>query len=480
MQNQPVHWAEGLFLRPHHLQATDRYWHELLSTSSQFDHPYNYGLSKVKVNQNALDNQVFELTSCHARFREGTILAFDSSKIDRVNLIEKLESDPSFAKFLRESLSIKVFLGIPQLRLGRVNVGAGNDTSRYLETLQNFDDETTGGNPQELKFKDLNVKILFETDDLSGFETLPICRLYKSSEMDGQLDIDPRYYPPVLTTNASGFLDQKIMKEAFDLLSHRADYLKRWINERGISFSSQIAGATERLLLLQAINESIGTLSCIAFSAGVHPFDAYTRLCEIIGRLSVFGSEKSCSDIPKYDHDDLYTIFNWALERIRALINLGEEGYVQRFFKGDGGPRLRVSLETSWFTPSWNLYLGIHSPEHSAKECLRVLDSEVTWKIASSEQVDFCFEKHARGLKLRLPKQQPAELPSDSGWTFFAMNEDDRWDSVVETASIAIRINSKQIHNLNDLENNQLVILQTDNTRMPIELALFAIKAGGN
>ena len=59
------------------------------------------------------------------------------------------------------------------------------------------------------------------------------------------------------------------------------------------------------------------------------------------------------------------------------------------------------------------------------------------------------------------------------------MNEDDRWDSVVETASIAIRINSSQIQNLNDLENNQLVVLQTDNTRMPIELALFAIKASG-
>jgi len=44
MYNLPVHWSEGLFLQPHHLQAADRYWTETLQTSEQWDHPYYYGL----------------------------------------------------------------------------------------------------------------------------------------------------------------------------------------------------------------------------------------------------------------------------------------------------------------------------------------------------------------------------------------------------------------------------------------------------
>src|SRR5688572_28048231 len=29
MKNLPVHWSEGMFLRPHHFQAADRHWAEM-------------------------------------------------------------------------------------------------------------------------------------------------------------------------------------------------------------------------------------------------------------------------------------------------------------------------------------------------------------------------------------------------------------------------------------------------------------------
>ena len=44
MHNLPVHWSEGLFLRPHHFQAADRYWTEAADLSEQWDHQYHYGI----------------------------------------------------------------------------------------------------------------------------------------------------------------------------------------------------------------------------------------------------------------------------------------------------------------------------------------------------------------------------------------------------------------------------------------------------
>src|SRR6476469_8516675 len=44
MRNLPVFWHEGMFLRPQHFQAADRYWSELAEVSQQLDHPYYYGL----------------------------------------------------------------------------------------------------------------------------------------------------------------------------------------------------------------------------------------------------------------------------------------------------------------------------------------------------------------------------------------------------------------------------------------------------
>ena len=54
MRNSPVHWHEGLFLRPHHFQAADRYWAERIQTSESWDHPYNYGLYSLELSREAV------------------------------------------------------------------------------------------------------------------------------------------------------------------------------------------------------------------------------------------------------------------------------------------------------------------------------------------------------------------------------------------------------------------------------------------
>ena len=37
MRNQPVYWYEGMFLRPQHFQAAERYWTEVNDVSEQLD-----------------------------------------------------------------------------------------------------------------------------------------------------------------------------------------------------------------------------------------------------------------------------------------------------------------------------------------------------------------------------------------------------------------------------------------------------------
>ena len=67
MHNLPVHWHEGLFLRPHHLQAAERWYGETLTTSERYDHTYNYGVSRLEINEEAVANGQFQIDACHAR-----------------------------------------------------------------------------------------------------------------------------------------------------------------------------------------------------------------------------------------------------------------------------------------------------------------------------------------------------------------------------------------------------------------------------
>ena len=75
MHNLPVHWSEGLFLRPHHFQAADRYWTEALQTSEQWDHQYNYGIRRLELSREAIANYQFQVNACHARMKDGTLVA---------------------------------------------------------------------------------------------------------------------------------------------------------------------------------------------------------------------------------------------------------------------------------------------------------------------------------------------------------------------------------------------------------------------
>ena len=51
MRNLPIFWHVGMFLRPQHFQAADRYWSELTEVSQQFDHPYYYGLRSASFSE---------------------------------------------------------------------------------------------------------------------------------------------------------------------------------------------------------------------------------------------------------------------------------------------------------------------------------------------------------------------------------------------------------------------------------------------
>ena len=483
MQNRQLHWGEGLFLRPQHFQAADRFWQELISVSSAFDTAFNWGVCRAEINEDALNNQIIDLVQIHARSKLGTLVSFDASTIDKVDLAQKSESDPRFDEFLRNNNGAKVFLGIPHLKMSRQNVALqkGDHQSRFLAVAKQVEDESAGGNPQEIEVKDFNLQILFESDDLSGFETIPLFRLIRSREVGAKLIRDVNYYPPCLTTKSVAPLQRNVMEAAYDALKSRGEALRRQVVEAGVTFSTQRAGAVDNLMLLQAINESLGTLHCHSFSDGVHPYVAYTALCQIIGRLSVFGIDKENGEMPHYDHEDLYRIFSWAILRIKSLIDTGDEGYFQRFFKGSGPeilskPKLQVSLEPEWFGRDWEIILGLHSIDLPTSECLSLLQGEWVFKVGAPSQVDFFYERHARGIRLGSVKQLPSVLPISKKWRFFSFKTDEAWEDAQTSCSIAFRFNADQVSNVTELEKHQTIEMKAGDRKVAMEFAVFAIK----
>ena len=53
-----VHWHEGLFLQPHHLQAMQRALLEQSIGERKLSYPYSYGLIDAKISADALENML--------------------------------------------------------------------------------------------------------------------------------------------------------------------------------------------------------------------------------------------------------------------------------------------------------------------------------------------------------------------------------------------------------------------------------------
>lgn len=480
MRYRAVHWSEGMFMMPQHFQAADRYLGELITTSDRFDQPYNYGLVSITVNEPALKNFQLEITGCQARLKDGSIISFDSQHVDRIDLKNGLASPEGLDQLFQTHEAITVYIGVPKLVDGRANISNANSPgqTRYLDFDLDTDDESAGGNRQLLNYRDLNLKVLLSTDERDGYDCIPICRLKRTSTGEGHPEIDKDYFPPCLGVDAWPELNIAVVRAIYDMIGERVNALSQQIQEQGINFASQHPGDLDKLLLTSELNQALGTLNCMAFGQGVHPFVVYTELCGLIGRLSIFGKGARAPEFPRYDHDNLAEIYKWAMRQIESLIYaLQKDEYVQRYLVG-AGRGMQVALEASWFSPEWDWFIGVDHGQISDSECLHLLASgRIDWKLGSSDQIDFLFQHRAEGVRLVPVKQVPRALPTRGNWLYFSISRDnDAWKQVELTNSLGMRVKEEQIQNLSTLQGQRKIIITVDGRLIGLEFAVFAVK----
>ena len=470
MRNQPVHWSEGMFLRPHHFQAADRYWTETLSASEQWDHAYYYGLREFELSSEAAANYQVQVNFCHARMKDGTLICREpGQELDRIDLKEA---------FAREAV-VRVFLAVPKLKMGAANVAVGNspDKSRYEETKQLFQDESLGGNDQEVSLRALNVRLLLSTQDLQGYEVLPVAQIERAGEREAVPRLDTSYIPPLLAVDAWPPLGRDILRAIYDIIGKKIEVLAQQVVNRGITLVSQEPGDLDRLWMLSALNIAYATLGALTFAQGVHPFTAYVELCRVVGGLSIFGPERRPAAIPRYDHDDLEPVFRRLKELIELLLEqIRDYEFEQRFFVGEG-KGMRVSLESKWLNVDWQWFVGVNRGGLSEKDCLALLSpGELDWKLGSARQVDSLFEYGAEGLHMTPLERAPRALPPSGDWVYYEVSRlGAAWKDVLETQTLAMRLKDSLIVNRDSLSGNRRLVVSARGKQSPLEFALFAV-----
>lgn len=468
MRSLPVHWYEGMFLRPQHFQAAERYWSERISTSDQWDNQYNYGLAQLDLSRESLANSQVQIASCRARMRDGTLISINvGQEPDRVDLKEV---------FADES-AVTIYLAVPKLSMGRSNVSTGlNGPSRYRESALAIQDESKGGNDATVEFRNLNLRVLLSTDDLSGYEVLPIARVKRAGTEEATPQIDDDYIPPLISVDCWQPLSLEIVRAIFDIIGEKMDVLSQRAIERRMSFSSQQPGDLDDMLMLMALNQAYSALHCLTYAQTVHPFLMYMELVRVVGQLSIFGDDRRIDDIPQYDHDDLATIFRWVKIKIETLLGSRKKlEYEQRYFVGtDKG--MQVSFEPEWLHSNWEWYVGINGHNVSESDCRELLrPGKLHWKLASATQADLVFKHGLPGVEMLELNKAPRALPPH-GWIYYEILRDNAaWKDVLATETLAMRFTDTIIGNLDKLKGQRKLEVMQGDKRAILEFALFAV-----
>jgi type VI secretion system protein ImpJ len=474
MTPRPVHWHEGMFLRPHHFQAAERHAARLLADNVALVRSHAWGLGRCVIDPEALGGFRLVVRGLDARFRDGTTISLpdDAPAPD-------LDLKPAFA----DRTSLDVYIAIPKWRPGQPNLHTATATApaRFTAAPLPVDDENTGVNPQPVQFRAPNVRVLLGDEDRSGYESLSICRLEKSERAEATPKLATGFIPPVLACDAWPALQNDILQQVFFRLNKKIEVLAAQVTSRGISFDSHSPGDAKRMQQLSRMNEGHSVLSHVAFTPGVHPADAYLELCRIVGQLSVFGAEARPPELPRYDHDDLGGCFWKVKQYIDALLgDVEEPAYQERPFIGTG-LRMQVALESAWLEAGWQMFLGVRAGVTS-EECVKMLTrpERLGMKIGSSDRVDTIFTRGQEGLKFtpapRPPRDLPAPAAGPPSQTYFEVSREsstNEWAHVVKAKTLAIRVAEQDV--VGSIDGQRTLTIRTGGQTNTFTFTLYLV-----
>lgn len=471
MTSRAVLWNEGVFLRPHHFQASHRHLVDLGRRNHSWDVHFNWGLRSIDIDTEALANHQLVIHSLNARLRDGTVVMVpEDGPLPPVDLRRVLS--------LKDARDFTVFLAVPSLHLGRRNLSRSrSDEFRYREESIECEDENSGGNSQTIPVRGLNFQIIVGKPDQPGFETLPIARLERSGRADAGLQVDASYFPPLLSCDAWKPLAEGVMRGLYERLDKKIEWLAQQMTTLGITFDRMAPGDALVIKQLQQLNEAISVLGVLISAPGIHPLDAYLELSRIAGQLAIFGATRRVPDLPRYHHDDLGPCFIALKQHLDAQLDIVvEPEYKERPFIG-AGSRMQVALEPNWLEPTWQLYIGVQSTLEPG-QCVAMLTKagRLDMKIGSSDRVEDLYRQGAPGLRFTAELLPPQMLPKVAGQVYFQITADPKnpeWPNVKKSLSLALRLNENLI--VGTIQNQRRLTIRANDRNVSMQFSLYVV-----
>jgi type VI secretion system protein ImpJ len=429
-----IHWCEGLFLQPHHLQTMQRQLREEIVGARRYGWAYPYGVLEMKLLDADLENHRLRFDRLHVIMPSGLeVRVPENADLPFVDIKEVLAAGHG---------ALPVWLGVPVWQAAGRNVLEEGEDWRIkrlyrIATLEKLD-ENTGENPQPVRVRRINARLLFEHDDRSDLEVLPLLQVVQAQGEDQAFPRpNPAYVPPCLVVNGSAKLRDVVREVTSRLLSRRGELVLQ--TQRGGFAIENLRGVQfEQVLRLRTLNRWGALLDSLRDALGtVPPFEMYTVLRQLLAELAALRPDRDSFEVSPYRHHDPLPVFEELASKIYALL---EGGGIRRFLKvplvSDEGLRgMWAALDDEALSCPNEYYLAIKT-HMDPKQLAVLVEDPDKFKLMPRSLA----RQSVYGVKLAYEPHPPVELPAEIGLSYFRLvrHESSRmWDRIVQEKALA-------------------------------------------
>ncbi|TBW36595.1 type VI secretion system baseplate subunit TssK [Siculibacillus lacustris] len=302
-----VLWSEGLFLKPQHLQQSERYHERLVEARVGRITPYPWGFAALEVDRDLAQQSRFGLRRAAGVMPDGVPFDLPAD----APLPEPVDVPEAAAKQI-------VWLTLPLAAVNTREV-AYRDVeggSRWFVGSEVFIDSSADLRlEEEIDIAHPRFALEVRKTPKPGFVNLGIARILEVR--DRTVVLDDKFVPPLLVCAAHPTVDGWI------------DRVIGWVDTKLEELARYAADPTAGgglqsidYLMLQLLNRSIPVLKHMRGSGYVHPERLYEELLRLSGELATFASrERRVRDYAPYDHDDLENVFAPLLRDIQDYLS---------------------------------------------------------------------------------------------------------------------------------------------------------------
>ena len=426
-----VHWHEGLFLQPHHLQTMQRRLEADIRAARALLSPYCFGIIESRLSYDALADGRVELERLRAIMPSGQEVFFPEDA--------NLPSLSVKAELARGAGSLEVLLAVPLWARSRANafrLGESADPRIKLlyipEEARDVADENSGENPQSMHIRKVNARAVFKGDDVSDMECLPLLRVMRASGEDaGKPRQDPEFVPPCLLLRSSPVLHD-LGRDLVAQLNASREQMRIKAATGGLGLEVK----WELTMRLATLNRFCASLPSHVEEGAIAPFQFYLELRELLGELLALHPAESLFECRSYSHLDPLPAFKELDHKIRAEIRVSRASEPLRAaFAGDPG-LLRATLEPQHFEKPTGYFLGIKTKVDRTRLALYVTDGNKFKLMPRSLELAAVF-----GIELKEENVPPLELPAQSDLHYFRVlpaSTPQRWDQIKQDKAVSL------------------------------------------